>query len=74
MLDPDVHAARLSRMAIHEARAELNAFLAEAIKLRPERNGFQQALDYNARLVTRLRERGVRIWGHEREVTDDDGA
>ena len=73
MLDPDVHAARLSRLPLADARAELSAFLGEAMKLRPERNGFQEALDYNARLCTRLRERGVRIWGHE-PVAGEDGA
>ena len=58
----DDEAARLAKMPAPEARAELARVLAYAIGA--TRNQIDaNALDFNARLVTKLRERGVRIWG-----------
>jgi hypothetical protein len=60
-------AQRLSRIPVDAARAELAGFL--AVPARYSRDGqladFVRALDFNARLVTELRQLGVPIWGRE---------
>lgn len=60
-MTPESEAARLAALPVEKARAELARVLAYAIGA--TRNQVDmQALDFNARLVTKLRERGVRIW------------
>jgi hypothetical protein len=59
----EVEASRIARLPVEEGRVELSRVLARAT------NGAGQvdssALDWNARLVTALRLRGVKVWGVE---------
>ena len=60
-MTPESEAARLAKLPVADARAELARVLAYAVGA--NRNQIDaNALDFNARLVTKLRERGVRIW------------
>jgi hypothetical protein len=64
--DPSALAERMKHMPIAEARAELSEILDRAWGLGFGQD-FAQALDFNAKLVTALRNRGVKIWGVEPE-------
>lgn len=54
-------ADRLARLPVAEARVELGRMLNRATDGGGRVDAF--ALDFNARLVTALRERKTRIWG-----------
>lgn len=65
MREPAVEAEanRIARLPVLEARRELNRVLSFATNGAGQVDAMQ--LDFNARLVTALRERKVRIWGDE---------
>lgn len=78
MRDPVIQGivGRLGRMPVPAARRELADMLAV-----PKRCAdadlwadFARSLDFNARLVTALREAGVRLFGTDCEAGEDDGA
>lgn len=68
MYPPAAAAAYLATLTLPQARAQFNDHVARAFLLDPDPNvappaAFKQALAYNARLVTEIRDRGVRVWG-----------
>ncbi len=61
----DMHASHMEHMHVDDARRHLNDILGRAMQARHRPDLFQSALDYNAKLVTALRLRKVKIWGDE---------